>query len=58
MQVELTLLKYSMTVANYVLTVKVVILLGFVLVLKILSLKNMFLESLNRSILYYQEGNH
>lgn len=58
MQVELTLLKYSMTVANYVLTAKVVILLGFVLVLKILSLKNMFLESLNRSILYYQEGNH
>ena len=58
MQGELALLEYLMTVVNYVPIAKVVILLGFVLVLKILSLKNMFLESLNRSILYYQEGNH
>lgn len=51
-------MKYSMTVANYVLTAKVVILLGFVLILKNLSLKNVRLKSLNRSILYYQEGNY
>lgn len=51
-------MEYLMTVVNYVLTAKVVILLGFVLILKNLSLKNVRLKSLNRSILYYQEGNH
>jgi hypothetical protein len=39
MQVELALLEYLMTVVNYVLTAKVVILLGFVLALKNPSLK-------------------